>query len=377
MPADRPLHVLIAGGGVAAVECLLGLHELAGDRVHVTLLSDAMVFDERAVALAEPFGYDRAQHVDLPELASRHGAAFVHGWVELVDPVAHVVTTREETRLPYDVLVLATGAATRLPWGHADLLGVAPERMVDDLRSEIRGGGIRRVVVAIPDAPHWPLPGYELALLLARDPGLPTLEITLVTAEPQPLRRFGARASAAIAHELDDAGVRLVCGQQPEVAGGTPDLVTLRPSGEAFEADRVIAIPDLLPHALGGLPTDARGFLPVDAHGRVRGADDVYAAGDCTDFALKHGGLAAQEADAVALEIARRAGAEIPPQPREVVLQARLLTGSGALWMRRDLLTPDDPGEVATHALWAPSGTLAGRWLAPFLAARRDAPIAP
>ena len=35
-----PLRVLIAGGGVAGVECLLGLHQLAGDAVGVTLLSE-------------------------------------------------------------------------------------------------------------------------------------------------------------------------------------------------------------------------------------------------------------------------------------------------------------------------------------------------
>ena len=37
--ATAPLRVLIAGGGVAGLELLLALSELAGDRVAVTLLA--------------------------------------------------------------------------------------------------------------------------------------------------------------------------------------------------------------------------------------------------------------------------------------------------------------------------------------------------
>lgn len=369
MTGERPLHVLIAGGGVAAIECLLGLHDLAGDRLHLTLLSDRLRFDERAVALGEPFGGDRPHHVDLPVLASEHGAAFVHGWIASVNLAAHVVATREGTTMPYDVLVVATGAAARLPWGHAELLDVGTGHMLGGLRDDIRRHGVRRIVVAIPDAPHWPLPGYELALLLARDRDLPQLDLTLVTAEPRPLHRFGETASAAVARELAAAGIRLVPGQQPDVSGTIPDVVTLAPSGERFEADRVVAVPDLVPHALPGLTTGERGFLPVDARGRVRGIADVYAAGDCSDFALKHGTLAAQEADAVALDVARRAGAPVEDEPRAVVLHARLMTGDRDLWMRRDLLAPDDRGEVANHALWSPPAKVVGRWLAPYLEA--------
>jgi len=67
--APRPrLRVLIAGGGVAGVECLLCLHELAADLVDITLLSDGRELVEGATALGEPFGGAPAQHVDLAEL---------------------------------------------------------------------------------------------------------------------------------------------------------------------------------------------------------------------------------------------------------------------------------------------------------------------
>src|SRR4051794_18351806 len=188
-PTQPPLRVLIAGGGVAGVECLLGLHELAADRVAITLLSVRRELVEGAVALGEPFGGARAQHVDLAQLATETGASFVRGTWAGVDADGHTITTLEGASLPYDVLVMAVGAAPRLPWGHAVALDVTTPRMLPRLRRE--AAAVRRLVIALPPGPHWPLPGYELALMLARDECLGDLEIDLVTPERMPLQVFG------------------------------------------------------------------------------------------------------------------------------------------------------------------------------------------
>ena len=63
--------------------------------------------------------------------------------------------------------------------------------------------------------------------------------------------------------------------------------------GPPVAADRVIALPRLVGPGDPGLPHGAHGFIPVDAHGRVAGVPDVFAAGDATTFPLKQGGLAA------------------------------------------------------------------------------------
>ena len=47
------LEVVIAGGGVAALETALALHELAGDQVKLTLLSPTADFVYRPVAVLE------------------------------------------------------------------------------------------------------------------------------------------------------------------------------------------------------------------------------------------------------------------------------------------------------------------------------------
>ena len=68
---------------------------------------------------------------------------------------------------------------------------------------------------------------------------------------------------------------------------------------------------------IAGLPHDDRGFILIDRNGRVRGAEDVFAAG----FPIKQGGLAAQQSDAAAEAIAAAAGSDLAPQPFDPVLR--------------------------------------------------------
>ena len=83
-----------------------------------------------------------------------------------------------------------------------------------------------------------------------------------------------------------------------------------------------------------GVPADADGFVPVDRHGRVTGLAGVYAAGDGTAFPIKQGGLATQQADAVAETIAAAAGAPIEPEPFRPILRGMLLTGGDNRFLR-------------------------------------------
>ena len=56
MSSFRTPHVVIAGGGVGALEGLLALQALAGDRVHISVLTAARHLTYRPWSVAEPFG---------------------------------------------------------------------------------------------------------------------------------------------------------------------------------------------------------------------------------------------------------------------------------------------------------------------------------
>jgi sulfide:quinone oxidoreductase len=101
----------------------------------------------------------------------------------------------------------------------------------------------------------------------------------------------------------------------------------------------------------------------------VRGADDVYAAGDATSFPIKQGGLAAQQAVAAAQTIAATAGAPVEPAPFRAILRGLLLTGAVPHFMRADLAQWGDHAfQLGTDPLWWPPSKIAARYLGPFLA---------
>ena len=112
------------------------------------------------------------------------------------------------------------------------------------------------------------------------------------------------------------------------------------------------------------------------------GARGVYAAGDATAFPIKQGGLATQQADAVAEAIAVDLGFRRDARPFRPVLRGLLLTGGAPLYLRAELGPAGEvraarhapaaiAGEASSRALWWPPGKIAGRYLAPYLATAR------
>lgn len=141
--------------------------------------------------------------------------------------------------------------------------------------------------------------------------------------------------------------------------------------GARIAADRVVALPTFEGHSISGIPQNEEGFVPTDAHMRVQGLTDVYAAGDATRFPIKQGGLAAQQADVAAASIAARVGISASHEPFHPVLRAALLTGGTPHYLRAE--ADGLPGNAADsdRPLWWPPGKVAGRYLAPYLAAGR------
>jgi len=93
----------------------------------------------------------------------------------------------------------------------------------------------------------------------------------------------------------------------------------------------------------------------------------VFAAGDITAFPIKQGGLACQQADAAAMQIAADAGADVQPEPFKPVLRGMLLTERWARFLRRDAAGHGEQTDVAGRALWWPPTKIAGRELAGYL----------
>ena len=364
------MNVLIAGGGVAALEAMVALKSLAGERVDVGLLAPDYDFFYRPLSVAEPFGAGNVHRFDLPSLAQGCGAWHALGSLVAVDGDRRRVRTSRGTGFGFDVLLLAVGARPReaIP-GALTFRGQPDVPALRALLRDLDEGLVQRVVFALPGGVTWPLPLYELAILtadhLART-GNTLAELALVTPEEAPLALLDGEASKAAHRELDRRRIELVTGAFPAAfEGGALRLVP----GTSIPADRVVSLPRLRGVPIAGVPQDADFFIPTDGMGLVSGLSDVYAAGDVTTFPIKQGGLAAQQADAVAEAIAARAGAPVTPRPFDPVLRGLLLTGSLPLYVRAELSGGHGASSVAAHdALWWPPGKIAARHLAPYLA---------
>jgi sulfide:quinone oxidoreductase len=372
---NEQTKVVVAGGGVAAIEAMLALRDLAGDRVAITLVAPQQDFVYRPLSVGEPFALGKALAMPLATVARDVGAELRQDALAAVDTDAHSVRLESGDTVTYDALLVAVGARRVAALQHARTFrGQEDSESVHGLIQDLEGGYSRRIVFVVPAGVAWSLPIYELALMSAQrahEMSIPDVEITIVTPEERPLAVFGPAASDDLERVLEAAGIAVETSTRAEIpSSGT---VILHPHGKVLEADRIVALPVTTPIHIEGLPRDHDGFVPVDAHGRVRDAEDVYAAGDGTWFPLKQGGLACQQADAAAGTIAAQAGAELEPTPFAPVLRGELLTGAEPLFMRNDISgAAGDRAVSSGHILWWPPGKVAGAYLAPYLAAREQ-----
>lgn len=363
-----PVRVLIAGGGVAALEALIALRELAPDRVAPVVVSATEDFVYRPLLVGEPFGLGTPRRHRLAELCAALGAGFVPDRITGVMPDRHAVRTADGVVLDYDILLVAVGArpTPAFEFGATFEREQAPEDF-DVVLEDVDEGFVPRVAIIVPDGVSWPLPAYELAMLTASWAGArhpARTSVTVVTYEPAPLAMFGTTVSDAVGELLAAEGIALRCGVHPDVVSST----ALRVGGTWMDADRIVSLPVLTGPRIPGLPADAHGFLPVDPFGRVQGVDDVYAAGDGVGLAIKQGGLAAQQAAAAAGHIAARASGRVQAAPPHSVLRGLLVSRDGPCYLRAELDDVEATSTFSREALWWPPSKIASRWLAPYLA---------
>lgn len=365
----QKLRVMIAGGGVAALETALALRHLAPERTAATVIAPNEEFVYRPMTVREPFAYPAARRYPLAQIVRDANGELLADELTWVDHDRHTLHTRTERALEYDVLVLATGARACPRYKHAITID---DRHLDEtmhgLIQDIESGYIDSVAFLAPGRMAWPLPLYELALMTAGrayDMNV-ALRTTIVTPEDSPLAIFGATASSTVAERLDRAHIDTITSAYAEVPSSGE--VVINPGERRLHVNRVIALPELYGPSVRGIPLSEHGFIRVDPHGRVRDVEGVYAAGDAVDFPIKHGGIGSQQADAVAQSIAALSGASVTPEPFQPVIHGMLLTDEEPLYLTAHITGGHGfTSEIADTPTWSPPSKIDARYLAPYL----------
>jgi sulfide:quinone oxidoreductase len=365
---DR-LPVTIVGGGVAALEALLALADLASDHTDVTVLAPTSELVYRPMTVREPFAYGTARRYPLAPIVRDAGATLITDELVWVDAANRTIHTKGERTIEYGALMLAPGAKVTPRYEHA--LTIDDRRMDETLHGliqDVEGGYVHSLAFVSPGRMAWLLPLYELALMTAGrayDMGV-ELAVTIITPEDAPLGIFGIAVSNAVSALLEKVGILTINSAHAEIP--TQGEVVIHPGDRRLHADRVVALPELYGPSIRGIPLGEHGFIRVDRFGQVPDLGPVFAAGDATEFAVKHGGIASQQADTAALAIAALAGAPVTPAPFVPVIHGMLLTHGKPLYLTAQITGGHGfSSKIEDAPTWSPATKIAAKYLAPRL----------
>lgn len=318
----RP-HVVLVGAGHAHVEVLRSFAEAPPHGIDLTLVTRSRHAAYSGMLPGLIAGLYRPDEtwIDTQTLARAAGAALVHASADGLDVAARRLKCEGRPPIPYDVLSLDIGSTTdgsAIPGACEHAVQVRPidgfPRRFESLRRRVlHGKGTTRIAVVGGGAA-----GVELALSIAgrlrADAGaggcpVDGLQFVLVSGEPSILADFPPSFADRFRTVLEERGIEMVTGAR--VVAVEPGRLVL--DGQpAVPADEILwvtgaAAPRWLRST--GLPLDRYGFISVDAHLRVQGLDDVFAAGDVACFTprrlAKSGVYAVREGPVIAGNIRR------------------------------------------------------------------------
>ncbi|WP_200308606.1 NAD(P)/FAD-dependent oxidoreductase [Streptomyces adelaidensis] len=289
-------EVIVIGGGYGGIRLAKQLDEVA----RVTLVDRKEVFFHRIASLRAGVHEEWTTVPFIPYDRLLRNGRVVAGKAIGIDTDERQVRLATGERLPYDVVVIATGADYPEP---ARFLGTTTEEAAKTFAAHQENVAAARHVLVVGGGPG----GVELAaeIRLAR----PDARVTLAHAGPELLHstgsgRAGRRALAWL--ESHDVEVRLDSFISPG-----PDFDTYRDGrGDVIEADLSFWATGTTPNTLWlrlaghGTWLNGSGHVKVDRMLRVEGRRDVYAVGDVNDVSeLKVSPVAIAQADIAAHNI--------------------------------------------------------------------------
>ncbi|GAB4156589.1 MAG: FAD/NAD(P)-binding oxidoreductase [Roseiflexaceae bacterium] len=324
MNSARP-KVVVLGGGFGGLETAFYLRMRLHDRADITIVSDRDYFMFKPNTIYIPFGLDPdALKIDLAKPTHKQGITFIRDRVREIDPLTRMVLA-EHQQIPYDFLVVATGAGMRPDevsglGEYAETVWTAQDMLKLRLRyynlvEDAKAGRRQQVLFLVPPNNKCSGPLYEMVMMLdtwLRRKGVRRMvDLNWSTYESGYIQAFGPRLHTTVSEEFATRGI--VGHTEYVVEKIEPGAVRYQ-GGHVLPYHLLVAFPPYAAAAtFAGLPSDTRGFIATQSDTRqVVEHPEIYAVGDAGDFPVKQAFLAFLQADAAAEHLAAQILGEQP-----------------------------------------------------------------
>jgi sulfide:quinone oxidoreductase len=349
--------VVVLGGGFAGLESAFLLRSKLGERADITIVSDRGEFLFKPNTIYIPFGgSEESLLISLDRPTDKQGIRFVKGSFESLDKEQRLVRAGGQ-ELPYDYLVLATGAGMNpeeVPGlaEHAETIWTPAEMSAlgERLRAlveESNDGRQRTLLFLVPPNNKCAGPLYEIVLMvetwLRRRDVRDRFKLVWTTYEPTYIAAFGPKLHDVVVGEFAERGIEGHTGWR---VTSVDAAAVGYDNGERVTYDLLVAFPPYVAAVrYDGLPQDERGFLKTEPGSRrVVGEERIYAPGDAGDFPVKQAFLAFLQADAVAEDIAARLEGREPAFSFDPVSMCVMEEFDKATFAQVPLRVTGDPG---------------------------------
>ena len=370
-------RIIILGGGFGGLEAALSMRSSMPDEADITLVSDKEYFTYKPNTIYIPFGLSPGKLALQLSAPTRHrNISLIKATAREIDPVSGLVFLDRPNHLsdlPYDYLVVATGAGMRpdeVPglaefgvtlWTIEDMLSL--RAAFRKLLATAKDNRKSSVLFLLPPNNQCSGPLYEMALMLdawlRRKKVRDQVGLVFTTFEETYIQAFGPRIHDYVTQEFEHRGIE---GHTRYSVDRIDPSEAVYKNGERVPFDLLVSFPPYSAStSFTQLPVDNRGFIATDLRTRqVVGYPNVYAVGDASDFPIKQADLAILQADAAADHLSRRVLAQVPgvlsdalsmaaagghSQPPREITASRL----GPVKMRA---TTDDLCKVGSSPLW-------------------------
>jgi len=272
--------MVIVGAGEAGVRAAFALRE-QGYQGSVTLIGDEPHLPYERPPLSKIGAEaETVRPIAAQERFAEAGITLLRGQkVVSIDPIRHILAIEGDDPIPYERLLLATGASPR------QLAGVGPGGRIHVLRTVEHAAAIRR---HMREGSHLAvLGGGFIGLELAAMGRTLGADVTLIEAQPRILMRgVPERLALALQARHVTEGVSLICGVAFDTIEEGEGCVTISlADGRRIEVDALVvgigAQPNTRLAAEAGLVVD--NGIAVNDH-LCTSDPDIFAAGDCCSF---------------------------------------------------------------------------------------------